>query len=438
MYIPRKIDIELQNWQKEKNRKPLLFRGARQVGKTKTITEFSKKFQVFIEINFEETPALKKIFQSDLSPDKICENISIILNKSILPGKTLLFLDEIQQCPNALVSLRYFYEKMPELHVIAAGSLMEFAFQEIATFGVGRIRSMFMYPLSFFEFLEGMNEHKLLEKVMESNPNKPLNDLIHSKLIDLVQKFIYLGGMPEVIKTYFESGDLNKCRQLLDDLIISFRTDFSKYKNRVPVSRLTEVFESAVLQSGKKFVYSKACIQANHKQIKEALQLLITAGLIIPVTHSSSNGIPLGAEANLRKQKMILFDTGIFMRLMNLDITDFLFSKNFNAINQGNVAEQFAGLELIKSESCYKIPALYFWHREAKNSNAEVDYVIQVSNKILPIEVKSGTKGEMQSMFLFLNEKKYNKGIRVSNENFATCNRIDVYPLYAIPKILLD
>lgn len=435
MYISRIIDSELKKWKDDAGRKPLLIRGARQVGKTKSIREFGKLFDNFVEINFEETPSLKKLFEGDLIPEKICENISAIVKTSIIPGKTLLFFDEIQTCPEAIASLRFFYEKMPDLHLIAAGSLLEFVLREIPTFGVGRIRSMFMHPLSFNEFLAGAGEEILLKIIKQANPSNPLNEVLHKKSISLVQKFICLGGMPEVIAAYIEKGDLNKCQQLLDDLIISFRADFAKYKEKASVSRINEVFQSVVFQAGQKFVYSKACLQANNQQIKEALQLLITSGLVIPVTHTQANGLPLGAEVNERKQKMLLFDTGLFQRIMKLDLTEFLLSDNFDAINKGNIAEQFVGLEIIKNSSVYQNPDLFYWHREAKNSNAEVDYLIAGNSGILPVEVKAGTKGSMQSLFRFLNEKKVDKGIRISNEPFSTYDRIEVYPLYAIGKI---
>lgn len=432
MYLPRSIDLDLENWKKEKRHKPLLIRGARQVGKTATIQEFGKKFSHYIELNFVEKPGLKRLFEGDLSPELICDNIETILNVRIIPGETLLFLDEIQECEAAITSLRFFYEQMPELHVIAAGSLLEFALSEIPTFGVGRIRSMFMYPMSFAEFLIARGEKKLLDKIQNATPLQPLHDVIHSKSITLIQKFLSLGGMPEVVASYLEEGNFNKCQALLDDLIISIQTDFAKYRKKTPVSRLNEVFQSVVHQAGQKFVYSKACVQANINQVKEALQLLITAGLVIPVTHSSSNGIPLGAESNPQKQKYLLFDSGIFQRIMGLELENFLLSKQFDAINKGNLAEQFVGLELIKSGGCFQIPSLYYWHRESKNSNAEVDYVIQLQNTVVPIEVKSGTKGSMQSLFLFLKEKKIRKGIRISNENFSSYDNIDVYPLYAV------
>jgi hypothetical protein len=324
---------------------------------------------------------------------------------------------------------------MPDLHVIAAGSLLEFVLSEIPTFGVGRIRSLFMYPMSFSEFLMGAGEQQLLEKIKKSGTDKPLNEALHKKLNGLLYKFLCLGGMPEVIASYIESKDLNHCQQLLDDLIISIQADFAKYKKKTSVSLLNDVFRSVVYQSGQKFVYSKVNINENHKQIQESLQLLISAGLVIPVTHSSSNGIPLGAGANKKKQKMLLYDTGIFQRILGLDLKEFLLTDKFELINKGNIAEQFAGLELIKSGSAYQIPSLYYWHRESKSSNAEVDYVITLGQKIVPVEVKSGTKGTMQSMFIFLKEKNLKKGIRISNENFSSYDNIEVYPLYAVENI---
>jgi len=438
MYIQRKVDKALELWKAEARRKPLLIRGARQVGKTLTVRQFGKEFDSFIEINFEEAPRLKELFSGELNPTAICENIGAIYRTRVTPGKTLIFLDEIQECREAIASLRFFYEKMPELHVIAAGSLLEFALSEIPTFGVGRIRSMFMYPLSFPEFLSGAGEQPLLDKVREAKPGKSLNEALHARLNELNRKFICLGGMPEVVATYMETGDLHQCRQLLDDLILSVQADFAKYRKRTPVSRLNEVFQAVVYQSGHKFVYSKACMQASHYQVKEALQLLIAAGLVIPVTHSASNGLPLGAGANPRNQKMLVYDTGIFQRMMGLDLEDFLLSRRFDAINKGNLAEQFVGLELIKSESCYQNPSLYYWHREAKSSNAEVDYIIPINQEIVPVEVKAGTKGAMQSMFLFLQEKKLTRGIRISNENFSAFGQIEVYPLYAIENLRLN
>lgn len=436
MYLERNIDKELLNWKKETERKPLLVRGARQVGKSSSIRKLAENFDSFLEVNFEEHKKVHSLFKGDLTPQVLCENLSVMFDIEIVPGKTLLFFDEIQSCLPAISSLRFFYEKMTELHVVAAGSLLEFALAAIPSFGVGRIRSLYMYPLSFDEFLLGMGQVKLLEMKRKASAQKPLAVPIHEKLLELLKKFLIIGGMPEVVGKYVVQNDLRGCQRVLDDLISSFQSDFAKYKDKVPSSRIREVFESIVRQAGGKFVYKKASQNLNTIQIKEALELLIMAGLVVPVTHTSANGIPLGAEVNPKKRKMLLMDTGIFQRILQLDISELLFSDEFSLVNKGGIAEQFIGLEILKNAPCYNQIELFYWHREALNSNAEVDYLIQKNNEIVPIEVKSGLKGSMNSMFLFLTEKNAKYGCRLSLENFAEYENIHVYPLYALGNIM--
>jgi len=436
MYLDRKVDQELLLWSKNDDRKPLLLRGARQVGKSTAVRALSAHFDHYLEVNFEEQKQVHDLFRVNLSPQNLCENLSLLYNVPIVPGKTLVFFDEIQACPNAISSLRFFYEKMPDLHLIAAGSLLEFALEELSSFGVGRVRSMFMYPFSFDEFLVANNERLLLEAKLKALPEKPLAEPLHQKLLGYLKRFLIIGGMPEVVASYVGGKSMIDCQSVLDDLVISLKADFAKYKQKVPVSRISEVFESVVQQSGGKFVFSKAATEANLKQIKVAIDLLIMAGLVYPVTHSSANGIPLGAESDPKKRKMLLFDTGIFQRLLGLNIAEVLISEQFSMINKGSLAELFVGLELLKSGSCYQQQSLFYWQREALNANAEVDYLIQKKQDILPIEVKAGTKGSMQSLYLFLKEKNKPSGIRFSLENFAVYDQIRVFPLYAVSNLV--
>jgi uncharacterized protein len=436
MYLPRKIDNELLLWKNDGGQKPLLLRGARQVGKSSSVRKLGESFESYLEINFEENKKIHSLFSGDLTPQVLCENLSLMFDMDIIPGKTLLFFDEVQSCIPAISSLRFFYEKMPGLHVIAAGSLLEFALSEIPSFGVGRLRSVYMYPLSFDEFLDAIGQQKLRELKNKANAQNPLPEPLHDKLLTLLKKFLIIGGMPEVVLNYVTKNDLRDCQRVLEDLISSFRADFAKYKVKIPSLRVREVFESVVQQAGGKFIYTKASQNFNTAQIKEALELIIMAGLVIPVTHTSANGIPLGAEVDLKKRKMLLLDTGLFQRLMQLDISELLLSNGFNLVNKGGIAEQFVGLEILKYGSCYEQKELFYWHREAMNSNAEVDYLIQKQNTIVPIEVKSGTKGSMNSMFIFLKEKGATYGCRMSLENFAMFENIKVYPLYAVANIL--
>lgn len=431
-YFKRLIDNSLFNWKDDDNKKPLLLRGARQVGKSSAIRNLGKSFEYYIEINFEENTAIKKLFDGLNSIENICSKLEIIYSIPIIEGKTLLFLDEIQSCENAILSLRFFYEKMPNLHVVAAGSLLEFALQSLPSFGVGRVRTLFVYPFSFDEFLISLNENKLVELKNNANSNNQLDEIFHLKLTDYFKQFLIIGGMPEVVARYAQNKKLSEAQQILDDLIISYKSDFVKYNKRIPFDRINEVFEAVSKQMGNKFIYTKAGNNLSHIQIKEALQLLILAGLVIPVTHTSANGIPLGAEIDSKKRKMLILDTGLFQRILNLDISIITFEENLNVINKGAIAELFFGLEWLKYSNPFTQNQLYYWHRENKTGNAEVDYVVQKQFNIIPVEIKSSNSGSMQSLRIFLSEKKISKGIRFSLENFSSMEDVTIYPLYAV------
>ena len=389
-----------------------------------------------MEINFEEEKDLRLVFQGSLNPQNICEKLSAFFSTPIVQGETLLFFDEIQACPEALSSLRFFYEKMPGLHLIAAGSLLEFALPEIPSQGVGRVQSFFMYPMSFVEFLIANEAKSIVEFVDKSNTQSPLEEIFHNKLIEYLKTYLFIGGMPEVVQTYIDHKDLNLCQKKLDDLLTAFRDDFAKYKKKSPVGRLREVLNSVVFQAGNKFKYTNVESSSRSQDLKDALDLLSRAGLAYKVYHTSAQGLPLGAQINTKKFKVILFDAGIHQRLLGLDSRSHLLSGNFQGINKGNIAEIFVGLELISNGPARMSRQLFYWHRESRGSNAEIDYLIQQAGHIVPIEVKAGTKGQMQSMYIFLKSHGSEHGIRVSLENFSEYKSIKVFPLYAVYKML--
>ncbi len=432
MYIKRHIDNELLAWKKSASRKPLLIRGARQVGKSSAVRNLAKHFDHFIEINFDEQPEYQHLFANTSDMDNLLEQLSVLTQTKIIEGKTLIFLDEIQSSLAAISKLRYFYEKKPQLHVIAAGSLLEFALSDLPSFGVGRVRSLFMYPFSFYEFLGALNESQLMEMVQASNSSNPLNPLIHEKLKTYFKKFLIIGGMPEAVQAYASHGDLLEVQRIIDDLIIALQADFVKYKKQVQPSTIKSVFDSIVMQVGTRYKYSNDFVSLTNPMVKQVVDLLEMAGLVYRVTHSSSNGIPIGAEINPKKVKLLIFDTGIYQRILGLDMASLLLKEDVEIINKGNIAELFVGLELLKSSDCYQRSALHYWHRESRNSQAEVDYVIQNQSSIVPVEVKAGTKGAMQSMYLFMQEKQSKWGVRTSLENFAEFDQVKVIPLYAI------
>ncbi|MDR1212445.1 MAG: AAA family ATPase, partial [Spirochaetaceae bacterium] len=436
-YFKRTVDAILLAWSREKppDRKPLLLRGCRQVGKSSAVRHLGKRFKHFVEINFDEKKEVKSFFESSLSPREICEQLALYYHTPIIPGETLLFLDEIQSCQAALAKIRYFYETYPELHVAAAGSLLEFALEEIPSFGVGRIRSLFMYPFGFDEFLTALDEEALADAVKAASPEKPLAGPIHQQLLGRLKIFLICGGMPEAVSQYVRKRDLLGGELVLNDLITALKADFAKYRRRTPLLLLNEVFEAVMRQTDGKFVYERAAPGTSTGAVKQALDLLIMAGLVHPVTHTGANGIPLGAEANRKYRRMIPCDTGLFLQALGLR-AELLPAADFSAVNRGSLAEIFTGLELLKAASCYTPRELFCWQRSAGSGslrgNAQVDFVIQKGGGIIPIEVKAGTQGSMQSLRLFMKEKRLERGVRTSLENFGRYEDIDVYPLYAV------
>jgi len=435
-YFERKIDAVLVEWSKDKRRKTLLLRGARQVGKSSAVRNLAHSFKYYVEINFDDEKNVHRFFEEDNSPQEICEKLALYYRTPVVAGETLLFFDEIQACLPALSKLRYFYEKYPDIHLIAAGSLLEFALGEIASFGVGRIRSVFMYPFSFDEFLNALGDGMIVDVYRKANPRNPLSEPIHKQLVKRLKQFLVIGGMPEAVAEYVNTGDLLQSQLVLTDLLVTFQNDFSKYRKRIPDNRIREVFESVAHQTEGKFVYGKLSETCNNAQVKQALDLLMMAGLVYPVMHTSANGIPLGAEIDMKYRRMMLLDTGLLQQILGLDVAKLFVTDDFTVINKGALAELFVGLELVKNASCYKPAQLYCWHREEKKSNAQVDFVIQCGETILPVEVKSGTRGSMQSLRIFMEEKNSKLGIRTSLENFGRFDNIEIYPLYAISNIL--
>jgi len=434
--MKRIIDQQLVNWKTMPSRKALLIRGARQVGKTYSVRNLGNTFTNFLEVNFESDKDVHSIFEGNLDPEEIGMKLSAYYNVPIQDGNTLLFFDEIQNCIPAISSLRFFYEKRPDLHLIATGSLLEFALEEIPSFGVGRIESLYMYPLSFDEFLIALGEEALYEIKKNATAIDALEFVFHKKLLNYLRQFLLIGGLPEVVSTFITTKDIIQTQKILDIIIEGLNDDFSKYKKRVPVSRIRDVFDSVIHQSGGKFVLSKVGGNYNYKQLKEALQLLEMAGLVYKVSHTPANGLPLGAQVNPKKIKVVLFDHGIFQRILGLELSKKLLLDDYDFVNKGSIAEQFVGLELTKYSSNDKSNRLYYWHREKRGSSAEVDYIIHKETDILPLEVKSGTTGKMQSLHLFMKEKQSNYGVRISLENFNKYDDIIVFPLYAVENIL--
>lgn len=453
MYCKRLIDNYLSEWASRDTHKPVLLRGARQVGKSTAVKELSKKFDSFVEINFEKQPKYKILFDDDLDVKRIVPQISAIYGTSIKPGQTLLFLDEIQECPRAIMALRFFKEDMPELHVIAAGSLLEFALKELPTFGVGRIHSMFMYPMTFDEFLEANGQQLLIETRNEASIDNPLPEPIHNKLVDFLRTYMLVGGMPEAVKTWVEYHDYIRCQEVQDDIVVTYEDDFPKYKKNVDSTLLRRTLRSVAVQAGKKFVYTKVGLDYKTAEVKKAVELLTLAGILHPVTHTDANGLPLGSEEDKSYQKMLLLDTGLLLRLLNMSLgdvseltTQILTASATDLANKGPMAEMVVGLEMLHNMSPNIRHELYYWVRHAKNSQAEIDYIATYLQTVVPIEVKADTQGGMKSLWAFMRDKRLHYAIRCSMENFGKFDYVDnqannevrhvrICPMYAIARI---
>jgi predicted AAA+ superfamily ATPase len=434
--MQRTVSKDLKVWKDSTLRKPLLVRGARQVGKTYVLRELGKSYSHFLEANFEESREIHQFFEGSLDPVSICEKLSNYFGVKIAPGETLLFFDEIQACPDALSSLRFFYEKMPDLHVVAAGSLLEFALQEIPSHGVGRLSSLFMHPLSFEEFLVASGNEGSLNMLRRASSEKPLDQAFHKRLVDALKVYLLIGGMPEVVRAYCATRDLRACREILSDLLTTFKEDFAKYKAKAPALLLNETLQSICVQSGGKFKYSSVDRSLGSKPVKDALELLLLSGLAIKVQHSDARGKPLGAQVNSKRFKVILLDVGLHQCILGLDISEMITARGLDVVNKGALAEVFVGQELVAAQSNREPASLHYWHREARSSNAEVDYVTIYNKHVMPIEVKAGGRGSMQSIRLFMKERGLIKGLRVSLENFAQLDNLDIVPLYAVAQYL--
>lgn len=453
MYYKRIIDSYLSEWASRKMHKPILLRGARQVGKSTAVRHLGEQFKYYVEINLEKQPGYKTLFRKDLQVKCIVPQMAAMCGIPIVPGKTLLFIDEIQDCQEAIMALRFFKEDMPDLHVIAAGSLLEFVLDDITTFGVGRVHSMYMFPMTFDEFLCANGEDLLMEARNQASAISPLPESLHDKLVQLVRTFMLVGGMPESVAKWVETNDYLQCQEIQGDILTGYEADFPKYKKKVDSQLLSATMKSAAVQAGKKFVYSR--VQGDYKtaEVKKALEMLIKAGILIPVTHTNANGLPLGDGRDDGTRKILLLDTGLMLRLLNMSLgditaitTQILTASAADLVNKGPVAEMLAGLELLHYLSPNLHHELFYWMRQAKNATAEVDYVLPHDMQVLPFEVKAGVQGGMKSMWGFMRDKELTQGVRCSLENFGhfdyvdskagnTVRHVTIIPLYAVSRL---
>ena len=425
--IQRLIDQNLENWKNSSRRKPLILRGARQVGKTYSITRFGERsFDEVATVDLERNPEWHRVFEGDLNPKRISGDLEILLNRKIVPGKTLLFLDEIQACPRALTALRYFHEELPDLHVIAAGSLLEFAMKE-ASFPVGRIQFIHLSPLSFVEYLMATGNDEAAHIIMA--PPGTLADTIHELLCKELRRYFFIGGMPECVTAYAATGSLRESFEVQAEICETYRMDFAKYAPRANRLCLNAVLTSVAQNVGRQIKYSRLSDGYSNPTLKKAFELLCLAGLIKKVPATDPSGLPLGAAASQKIFKALMVDVGLMRYLTGMPVDVEYGKTDLLDIYRGAMAEQFVGQEMILSQKS----ALYYWSRRAKGSSAEVDYLSVYAGKIYPVEVKSGPAGRLKSLRLFLGQYHNSPaGIVLSMQPYAELpeKKLTFVPLY--------
>ncbi len=441
------LDYLKDNWISSADRKPLIIRGARQVGKTWLVRKLATLCnKSLIEINFEKDPQAYTLFTSN-DPQQILRNLSAFLNQTIDIPNCLLFLDEVQVVPDILAKLRWFYENCPELAVISAGSLLDFVLED-HTFSmpVGRVSYLHLEPLSFEEFLLARGQERLYDYLQNFQIEEVIPDAIHAQFSSFFKEYILVGGMPAVVINWVKEQSIPRTHQIQNDLLSTYRDDFAKYGGRISINTLDEIMMSIPKRLGQKYVYSKVNPSLNSQTVKQVLSLLNKARICHRISGSSAGGIPLSSELKEKYFKEIFLDTGLSSVALGLNYIDIQSINELNLINNGAISEQVVGQILRTIFPFYVEPALYYWQRDVSGSNAEIDYVIQHGNQVIPIEVKSGSTGSLKSLHLFMEIKKKDLAVRINSESPSITNvevigsqkQTVAYTLLSLPFYLME
>ncbi len=426
--MKRLLYNKLIDWKNSSKRKPLLLQGARQVGKTYLVNQFGKnEYTDYVNLNFEQNPDLKTIFTGELNPHKIIENIGFYIGKKINPENTLILFDEIQEVPAAITSLKYFCEDAPEYHLIAAGSLLGVSVGRKKSFPVGKVNFMTMYPMTFHEYLLAVGEKLLSDKLQDYNKIEPLTELIHNKLTNHLKKYLFVGGMPEVLQDFIDNNDIVSVRILQQEILEAYKRDFSKYTDKLQSIKISEVWQSIPYQlskENKKFKYSAVRKRASASVFDQTIQWLKDAGLINIAYNISVPKLPLSGYTDYSKFKIYLLDTGLLGAMLKVDSSIIIKPTELFTEYKGAFIENFVAAELIASGN----PELFYWK---SRSDAEVDFIIQFKNEIYPLEVKSGLSRNLKSLRSYAD--KYNPKLifRTSPRNFIKDKEFINIPLYA-------
>jgi len=431
----------LNEWKTRESRKPLVIRGARQVGKTFLVRRFAEQFSQFIEINAETDADTISLFENN-SPQKTIELLEIQFNTQIRPGQALMFIDEIQAAPSVFAKLRYFYEQLPGLHVIAAGSQLELMMTEDQfSTPVGRVEYMYLGPLTFHEYLLARNREKLASFLGGYTLGDDFPPGVHNDCCSLFRTYLITGGMPESVFRYVQQNSLLESDRVKENILATYVDDFRKWHQKTKHSLLEKTFQSLPMIVGSKVKYTNISRDARAADVAAALKLLTQARVCALVTHTSANGIPLRASEDQRVFKPLFLDVGLMCTASGIRSIDIEKSDEITLINAGSLCEQFIGQHLLYAAAPYIAPELHYWVREKQTSCAEIDFVLSRGQAIVPVEVKAGTTGTLKSLHLFCLEKnsplalRFNLGAPSIVESQGRIPTGDAYryPLMSLP-----
>lgn len=409
--------MDLREWLYSSDRKPLVIRGARQVGKTWLVRQLAKSENLaLIELNFEDSKQDASLFRTN-DPETTLLEIGAARGITIHPSKSLLFLDEIQVVPELLAKLRWFAEKMPELAVIATGSLLDFSLEtHHFSMPVGRIGYLYLEPLSFEEFLIAQQKIGLFNYLCDYTIAQEIPEAIHNQLLSLFKEYTIIGGLPAAVSSWSVDRNLTNVNKIHHNLVSNYRDDFGKYRDRLSQERLEEVMIAVPKQLAQKFTYQRANPNVHSTQLKQALHLLNKARISHQIVSSHANGVPLAAETNDKYFKEIFIDVGLCCAQLGLTLDEVQSTAEINLINKGGIAEQLAGQILRTTFPYYIDPTLFCWIRTTPGASSELDYLLQHKSHVIPVEVKAGTTGTLKSLHYFMGIKKFDFAVRINSD----------------------
>ena len=424
-----KIEV-LKRWKNGNRRKPLIIRGARQVGKTWLAKEFGQtEYEKVAYISFDNNSRMQNLFMGDVDVERLIQGFKAETNVDIKPGNTLIVLDEIQETPKALTSLKYFYENAPEYHIIVAGSLLGIATHEQVSFPVGKVDYIELYPLTFREFLLALNEVQLVE-LMSKNIDYKLLSIFHDKFINHLKTYFYIGGMPEVVASYTANKSWNEARDIQKKILYTYNEDFSKHVPQNIVPRVRQVWKTIPAQlakENKKFIYNLIREGARAKEYELALMWLEDAGLIHRLSRIETPRLPISSYADSNAFKIYHLDVGLLTAMTDLGTRTLLEKNDVFTEFKGALTEQFVLQELQNHSdisTCY-------WAKDGE-SRAEVEFVIQIADRIIPVEIKSGTNLRAKSLKVYTEKYRPQIAIRSSQADYKQTDNLYDVPLYLL------